>query len=160
MANLISAQQVIDISFTNKNTNALLIKETMIDATQEKYLRPVLNKLYDILIVSPSTLEGANKTLYDNYIIQCLAFYVKYEILPDLCLTTSSKGVRITSDEFSNLATDKQRAELAEKTKDFAETLKDKMLHFLEDNITDYPDFKKGINITKKSNTFAGIILE
>ena len=95
MANLISAQQVIDISFTNKNTNALLIKDTMIDATQEKYLRPVLNKLYDILIVSPSTLTGVNKTLYDNYIVPCLAFYVKYEVLPDLCLTTSSKGVRL-----------------------------------------------------------------
>ena len=79
--------------------------------------------------------------------------------LPDLCLATTSKGIRITSDEFSNLATDKQRAELAEKTKDFAETLRDKMLHFLEDNITDYPDYNTGINISKKSNTFGGIIL-
>lgn len=158
--NLISAEEVISIAFGNKNTNPLLIKSTMIDAAQERHIRPILNNLYDILIVNPALLTGYNLILYQDYLVPSLAYYVKYEVLPDLTITTGSKGTRVSNDEFTNLATDKQRAEIAEKTKDFADALRDKMLRYINDNITYYPDYNIGLDVTNRTTRFFGIVLD
>lgn len=60
---LATPQQVIDLAFAaNEKITPVSIKETKIDAAQEKYIRPVLGKLYDAL------LDGKYPELLDNYV--------------------------------------------------------------------------------------------
>jgi hypothetical protein len=47
----VTAQQVINNTFTNTNTDTNLIKTTTIEQTQIKHLKPVLTKdLYDLIV--------------------------------------------------------------------------------------------------------------
>lgn len=164
MAQLISAQEVISKSFTNKNTLEVLIKENFIEVAQEQHLRPVLgNDFYDEIVKqnNDDNLSVDNKLLLDDFIKDALAFYVKFEALDDLSFNTTSKGVRSIDDEFTSPATDTQRANLALKIRSHADTLRDKMIRFIEDedNIDNYPTYKKFENVTKSVTTFGGIVL-
>ena len=164
MAQLILAQEVISKSFTNKNTLELLIKENFIEVAQEQHIRPVLgDDFYDEIVKqnNDNNLSVDNKKLLDDFIKDALAFYVKFEVLDDISFNTTSKGVRSIDDEFTSPATDTQRANLALKIRSHADTLRDKMIRFIEDedNIDNYPTYKKFENITKSVTTFGGIVL-
>ena len=164
MGNLITAQQVIDIAITNKNTLDILFKDSLIDATQEQYIRPVLNDLFPIIVKEndDDSLSTVNKTLLDDFIIPSLAHYVKAENLPDMAFNTTSKGPRVIDDEFTSPITDKQRAILISKTLSIANALRDKMIRFIEDddNIDDYPDYLPSQNVNKRVTSFGGIVLD
>lgn len=164
MAQLISAQEVISKSFTNKNTLETLIKVNFIEVAQEQHLRPVLgDDFYDEIVKqnNDNTLSVDNKKLLDDFIKDTLAFYVKFETLDDLSFNTTSKGVRSIDDEFTSPVTNEQRANLALKIRSHADTLRDKMIRFIEDedNIDNYPTYKKFENVTKSVTTFGGIVL-
>lgn len=164
MAQLISAQEVISKSFTNKNTLELLIKENFIEVAQEQHIRPVLgDDFYDEIVTqnNDNNLSVDNKLLLNDFIKDALAFYVKFEVLDDISFNTTSKGVRAIDDEFTSPATDTQRANLALKIRSHADTLRDKMIRFIEDedNIDNYPTYKKFENVTKSVTTFGGIVL-
>ena len=84
---LITSQQVIDLAFAaNEKITPVSIKETKIDAAQEKYIRPVLGKLYDALVA------GKYPELLKDYIQPALAYYVRYSSIPDLALKLNDKG--------------------------------------------------------------------
>lgn len=164
MAQLISAREVIDTCFTNKNTLPALIKDSFIEVAQLQHIRPVLgDDFYDEIVAQneSNSLTTANKKLVDDFLKDTLAFYVKFEALEDISFNTTSKGVRSIDDEFTSPATDAQRANLALKIRSHADALRDKMIRFIEDddNIDDYPTYKKTENITKTVSTFGGIVL-
>ena len=162
MAQLISADEVISGSFTNKNTLPVLIKDNFIEVAQLQHILPVLKvELYDELVTqnNDNSLTSDNDTLLNTYLKPALAFYVKFEAMEDLSFNTTSKGVRSIDDEFTSPATDTQRANLALKVRSHADTLRDKMITFLEKEILLYPLYKLAESITKKVSTFGGIIL-
>ena len=157
---LITAKEIIDTAFTNKNVLEMLIKDTLIRATQEQYIRPVLNDLYPILLAGSLTTD--NQELVDDFVKPCLAYYVKAENLPDMSFNTTSKGPVTIDDEFTSPITDRQRSILIKKTLDIANALRDEMVRFLEDddNIDKYPDYLPSANIGKKVSNFGGIVLD
>lgn len=109
---LATPQQVIDLAFAaNEKITPVSIKETKIDAAQEKYIRPVLGKLYDAL------LDGKYPELLDNYVRPALAYYVRYSVIPDLALKLNDKGAQTYFSEYANTATDKQRSEMRQQRK-------------------------------------------
>lgn len=161
MANLITAQQVIDQSFTNRNTDLDLIKDEFIEIAQEEYVRPLLgNELYDEIIAEKagSGLSALNTTLVNNYVIPMLAFYIKFEVIPDISINSTSKGLRVLVDSTSEPATDKQRADIQQKALNHAKTLRDKLIRYIEDNSTNYPLYKKS-NITSKVSKYGGVVI-
>lgn len=164
MAQLISAQEVINTCFTNKNTLAILLKDSFIEVAQLQHIRPVLgDDFYDEIVLQNNndSLTTDNKKLVDDFLKDTLAFYVKFEALEDISFNTTSKGVRSIDDEFTSPATDTQRANLALKIRSHADALRDKMIRFIEDedNIDKYPTYKKTENITKTVSTFGGFVL-
>jgi len=153
---LITAQECIDLAFTNKNVNLALLKNNFIEIAQEDHIRPVLGiKFYDELITqSPFTAD--NQKVID-LLKPALAFYVKYEALPDLIIQLGNKGARIPTDEFSIAVSNEQRSEFLRKIKSHGDSLANKMIRFIEDNRNKYPLYIR--TVTVKSN-FGGIIFD
>lgn len=160
---LITVKDVIDISLTNKNVNTFLIKEKFIEIAQEDHIRPLLTAdLYDDIIKqkTDNTLTADNNKLLTDFIKPALAFFVKYEILPDLIMQTSTKGARILNDEFSVSISDKQRADFLTKIKDHAESLGNIMVRFIDDNKEKYPLYKSNLSVAKTTKVFGGIVMD
>ena len=164
MVLLITQAQVIEKAISHLNTNKALIKDDLIRATQEDYMRPVLNDLYPVLLaeVKAGSISTANQTLLDDHIIPTLAFYVKANLLPDLSLPQTSAGVVQLTNEHSTPVTNQQRSDLVKKALDIGNSLRDVMVRFLEDedNADDYPDFKPTQNIQKQITNFGGIVVD
>lgn len=151
---LITSQQVIDQAFAaNEKVTPGSIKETKIDAAQEKYIRPVLGKLYEAL------LDGKYPELLEEYIAPALAYYVRYSVIPDLALKLNDKGAQTYFGEYANTATDKQRAEMRQQAKDDANALLDKAVRYVAGNKAEFPEYDCRENIRNKVISNGGIIL-
>lgn len=159
MAQLVTADYVATTALTNKNTDKALIKDAFIEAAQLEYLRPTLGEdLYDKIVAGG--LDTDHQTLLNTYIKPALAFYVKYMIIPDMNANTTSKGTRtFGSDNFTQPASDKSRAELANMTIVMADTLRDKMVRHIEDNLTIFTTYQKGDNIQTSISMKGGIVI-
>lgn len=154
MRTLIAPQQVVELAFSANNPiSPASIKEAKIIAAQEKYLRPVLGKLYDAL------LDGKYSELLDEYIRPALAHYVRYAIIPDLSLRLGDKGVLNPFSDHANAATDKQRAELRQQDKEDANILIDNAVRYISEHRDRFPEYEPRENVRKKAICNGGIIL-
>jgi len=131
-----TAQEVIDLSFTNKSTDAVLISDAIIQAAQVGNLKPVFREdFYDELLLDTSTgdLDSDEAILRNDYIKPTLAYYVKELVLSDLMVNTSSMGPQTQFSEFSSPATGAQMNNLKIDTRRIADMLLRQMIDFLDD---------------------------
>jgi hypothetical protein len=141
MTNLITAQEVIDIAFTDMNFLPGKIKSSFIEVAQEEYIRPALgDELYAALIAAAPT--GDNKALVDNYLKKALAFFVKYECLPDAAMNLTSSGLSLQQAQGTVAATDKQRDIMRAAALKAGNTLLRAALSYLDANLVKYPAYK------------------
>ena len=165
MAQLISPDKVRSIAFTNKNVSDRFLKDTIIEIAQEQHIRPVLtDDLYDDIVAKndANTLTGKDKILFEDFIQPALAFYVKWEVLPEMNMQTANKGTRSLGDERSTASSSKDRADLYAKVKSHADTLRNKITRFIEDedNIDDFtPLYKRGANVANTTSFTGGIVI-
>jgi hypothetical protein len=152
---LITAAQVISLSFSNLSTDPSLIKAQMIRATELQYIKPAVGEdLYDLLIAEhSSTYTGLNQTLVETYLQPALAYYVKLKMLPDLNMNTASQGIMVNTAEHANQATSSQRAELAESAKSSADALLKEAIRYIEDNESSFPLY------TNSSDKTTGVLI-
>ncbi len=166
---LITATEVIDRAFTNSNTDTALLPDIKIEIAQEEYIRPVLagdldadESLYQEIVDQEAggTLTAANTTLL-GYIKDCLAFYVLYVVYEDIIVNSTSLGAQVNFSDFSQPASDSQRSDAKTSILRNANTMRDKMIRFIEDdaNINDYPLYKRGHNITNSTSIRGGIVM-
>lgn len=96
--NLITSEEVVNLSFVDdKNFLHSKIKEALIFAGQEDYIRPVLGEsLYTEIQkqVKSNTLTTLMRLLLTEYIKPCLAYYIKYLALPSLSRPIKNTGVQ------------------------------------------------------------------
>lgn len=137
---LITAAQVISISFTNKNTDLLLIKAAFINRAENDYVRPMLGDDLHASVVANHT-TGYNGTLYTDYLLPALAFYTKLLLLPDLNIKQSSAGLMVGNTEFGSQASSAQRAELAIATRQIADGFMKDAIKYIEFNDTEFPTY-------------------
>ena len=155
MAQLITALEVITTCFTNKSTDTALLKTQLIEIAQEEHIRPILGQdLYDLIVAEndAQVYTGLNATLHTT-------FYVKFEALPDMNMNTTSKGIISNNSEFGSQVSSAQRAELSIKVRSHADTLRDKMIRYIEDNPTSFTLYSTGENITTNNKFLGGIVL-
>lgn len=160
-----TAEDVRSTVLSNIHTDKALIKNPAIEVAQEEHIRPVLgDDLYDLLVTENGNenLSAVNQVLMNDYIKPALAFYVKYEILNDMGVETGSAGIVQNTSQFATAATDKQRADLQNRAKSQADTMRDKMVRFLEDEDksgNDYPLYNRGLNVANFTSTKGGVII-
>jgi len=103
---LVTAGEVINKTFTNKNTDPVLVSENTIVLSELAHIRPLLgDKFYAELKLEhdTSTLTAANKEFMDYYLDDCLSWFVRFEVVNDIMSNISSSGVVNNIDEFSRI---------------------------------------------------------
>lgn len=159
---LITAQEVISLSFTHTSDPAL-IKSSFITRAELDYIKPNLGEdLYAVISADPSALTGKNLILYTTYIKPAMAFYVKHMVLPDLYLNTTSSGLQINNREFSNSGSAKDRAELGIATLNMANSFLENGLKYIEhtDNIDYFTTYNTSDETKVQTKIVGGIIFE
>lgn len=148
---LITTKEVFELSFSGEeNMKEDRIPDAVIRSAQEKYIRPVLGDLLDNLM-KPEYEEFLN-----DYIKPPLAFYVRHLILPDISIHLSNMGAFLPENDFSKVATDRQRDTLRQSAIQIADPLMDLAVRYIKEHISDFPSFR--LKTKKKENIIGGII--
>jgi hypothetical protein len=161
MANFTTASAVITATFTNINTDTNLVKSETIAESQIKHLKPVLTEdLYDLIVTenNASSLSAANQTIFDNYIVPALKWFVKYDVMLDTTLKSNSKGVNRAFGDFSAQGDNTDMSHVM--TTAFMNGLRimERMTEYIEDNSDDYSTYNSGENVLNDVSFRGGII--
>jgi hypothetical protein len=161
MAQFVTAQQVIDNSFSSTNTDPNFIKTTSIEQTQLKHIKPVLTEdLYDLIVTenNASSLSAVNQTIFDTYIVPAMYWFVKHDVILDIAIKSNSKGVNRSFGNFSEQGTNTDVSHTMEVA--FANGVKilERMTEYIQDNETDYPTYNRGENVLNDVSYRGGII--
>ena len=84
---LVTAGEVIDKTFTNKNTDPVLISENTIVLAELAHIRSLLGeKFYAELKLEhdTGTLSVANQDFMTYYLEDCLCWFVRFEVINDV----------------------------------------------------------------------------
>tara|TARA_R110002020_G_scaffold4709_4_gene20470 strand:+ start:4332 stop:4940 length:609 start_codon:yes stop_codon:yes gene_type:complete len=144
---LVSAGEVIDKTFTNKNTDPILVSENTIVLAELAHIRPLLGeKFYGELKLQHDngTLTTQNQEFMQYYLEDCLSWFVRFEVVNDIMSNISSSGVVHNTDEFSRIISQDTYNTFKQDTYRKAEIFSRDMMDFL--NSTDqkglYPTFE------------------
>ena len=145
-ATLVSAGEVIDKTFTNKNTDPVLVSENTIVLSELAHLRPLLgDKFYAELKLQhdTGTLSADNQVFMTYYLEDTLSWYVRFEVINDIMSNITSSGVVHNIDEFSSVITSNDYNTFKQDTYRKAEIFADDMIGFLNgaDQKGLYPTF-------------------
>jgi|TARA_R100001530_G_scaffold633_2_gene1052 hypothetical protein len=105
---LITAAQVISKSFTNANTDPYLISTNNLVIAELAHVKDKLGvKFYGELKEENDggTLTADNQTFLTDYLLDCLAWFTRFEIITEIQMNSSSMGVVSNIDEFSHIVT-------------------------------------------------------
>lgn len=163
---LITPERVISLSFSNKTNETTLIKDSIIEATQLRWIQPVLGvDLWDLIeseydVNGDSSGLSADNLVLFNKLENPLAFFVKNEIIPDMSINTTGAGLQVITTEQSSPATDKQRGELRDQALTHATALLEEVIRWIEldANLPNYPDYNATNNEGGTVTESGGII--
>ena len=135
MANLITAQEVIELAFAeNSNMREESISSTSIRIAEIKNIKPTFGNMYPLL--------GTTYADFTNgYIKPALAYFVKCEILSSIAIDMSNSGIAIANPQYQSAASDKQRQRLYDSEMSKAKVLLDDALAYISSHIEEFPDF-------------------
>jgi hypothetical protein len=101
---------------------------------------------------TPQSFSVANTTLL-TYIYKFLAWQAYQFWTVKANVKDTRAGFRIHKEDNSDPASDKQLAEIIRDAKMWAQTQKEKMVSFLDDNYTDYPLWEYNCGTNKRTGT-------
>ena len=143
---LVSAGEVIEKTFTNKNTDPVLVSENTIVLSELAHIRPLLGeKFYAELKKqhNDGTLTVDNQAFMTYYLEDTLSWFVRFEVVNDIMSNISSSGVVNNIDEFSRIISQDTYNTFKQDTYRKADIFGNDMMDFL--NGTDqtglYPTF-------------------
>lgn len=154
----ISEQTLKDRSLLQDNVDPKLIKPT-IKMAQDMYIEPILGTgLYRELQdqIANDDLSTENKTLLDNYITDCLCWYVQAEMVMSLGFKFTNKNVLRKTSENSDVPSISELFDLEERTKNKAEWYAQRITNFLCEYNENYPLYDNpgnGVDIIHPNQT-------
>mgnify|MGYP003634868345 FL=1 len=161
---LVTAGQVISNSFTNFNTDPALISSNTILLTELAHIKPAIGKkFYEELKLQNNTdvLTVANQALMDDFLVRCLSWFTRFEVINEVQSNSSSMGIVHNIDEFATIVDPSELNAYKQDTYRKSEIYLQDMLEFLNDsdNSALYPTY----NNNKPSRGYAyknhGIIM-
>tara|TARA_B110000977_G_scaffold65128_1_gene88747 strand:+ start:13590 stop:14180 length:591 start_codon:yes stop_codon:yes gene_type:complete len=149
--NLITANEVVLKAMTNVNMDSSIIDDNIVLIAELTHLKPHLGDYFWGELRKKhhaGSLVAVETTLLNNYILPCLAFYVKYEVLNDMQYNTTSSGIVTNDDDWSDAADSSELATLKDDTFRKAEILLKDMMEWLDDteNVGVYPEYESSQN--------------
>lgn len=144
MSALIVTERWIKASgLINENTDPKILTPIIV-AVQDEYIHPLLGTdLYDEIIsqVTDDTVSADNQTLLDNYVLNCVLWYVHCEASPALQYRYMNKGVMSKNSENSQPVDLGVLKYAMDKWKNRAEMYAQRTTKFLKANTTTYPKY-------------------
>jgi hypothetical protein len=124
-----------------------------IKRSQEMLEMIIGSDLYDeIYSQYPNSLSAANTTLM-TYIKKFMAWQAYQFWIPKANFKDTRSGFRVMVEDNSVAATEKDMATLIRDVKSWAQTQKEKLVQFLEDNYASYPLYDYSCNSNKRAGT-------
>lgn len=142
MNTIITPAEVATLAFGADPTfDTALICESTIAVAEEKFIRPVLGKLFE------GVASGKYPHLSEEYIKPCLAVYVKLLMLPQMAVKTGNSGLT----QFSNGLLDPPSAQavrdLRQSLRHDADILMHRAVNHIEGNLGDFPEYDPQENV-------------
>lgn len=110
------------------------------------------NELLSQAETTPQTFTAENTTLME-YVKKFLAWQAYQFWLVKANVKDTRAGLRVMSEDNSTPASDKQLAELIRDAKMWAQTQKEKLVQFLDDNHDSYPLYEYNCGTNKRTGT-------
>lgn len=139
----ISVQSIKDRTGLHANVDEKLVLPE-IKTAQDMYILPALGStLYNRLQdgVNNCTLNLDEQTLLDNYISDCLIYYVMSELPMGLSYQFYNKGLIRKSNENSENPSMQDMIDVANRYRTRAEFYKQRLIKFLRQNNATYPEY-------------------
>jgi hypothetical protein len=154
----ISEQVLKDRSLLQDNVDPKLIKPTIKQA-QDMYIEPILGTgIYRELQeqIADNDVSPLNKTLLDNYITDCLCWFVASEMVMSLGYKLTNKNVLKKTSENSETSSISDLFDLMNYYKNKGEWYAQRITNYLCENNTDYPLYDNpgtGVDIIQPNST-------
>jgi len=168
---LISEQRIKDNTVVNDNVDPKLIAPAILEA-QDIHIQSIIgSQLYQkikTLVVSGTIATyngGTYLTLLDTYIRPSLQYYTMYELVIPMTIKLMNKSIASRTGEFSNPVTKEDFQIIQENFKNKAEFYGERLIDFLRDNSTTYPEYSLtstsgyAVIYPKKSSYTSGMYL-
>lgn len=150
---LISKQEVAEMAFEGTyGITADRIGETIIISAQQKFIKPVLGKLY-------GRIEGGRYTELLEMIKPALAHYVKMLMIPQLAVSVGNGGITSIKSSSFNSADDGKIKAFSDIVRSEACALMRSVVEYIEQNQNKYPEYDPNDNVLNKVSICSGIIL-
>lgn len=153
----ISVQNIKDRTGLHANVDEKLVLPE-VKTAQDMYILPALGSaLYNQLqtAVENNTYTNEETTLLDEYIADCLVYYVMSELPMGLSYQFYNKGLLRKSGENTEKPSMQDMIDVANRYRSRAEFYKQRMIKYLKQNNTSYPNylnFGSGIDSIKPDN--------
>ena len=134
---LVTAGQVISNSFTNFNTDPALISSNTILLAELAHIKSALGKkFYEELKLQNDTddLTVANQALMDDFLVRCLSWFTRFEVINEVQSNSSSMGIVHNIDEFATIVDPSELNAYKQDTYRKSEIYLQDMLEFLNDS--------------------------
>ena len=161
---LVTAAEVISNSFTNANTDTALISNNTILLAELAHLKEAIGKkFYEELKTQhhAGTLTAANETLMTDFLVRCLCWFVRFEVINEVQSNSSSSGIVHNIDEFATIIDPSELNAYKQDTYRKSEIYLKDMLDYMndDDQSGDYPTYES--NKPCNTNTYKnhGIIM-
>ena len=144
---LVTASEVVSNSFTNANTDTSLISDNTILLSELAHLKPALGReFYEELKTQNNngTLTTANQTLMTDFLIRCLCWFVRFEVISEVQNNSTSSGIVHNVDEFATIIDPSELNAYKQDTYRKSEIYLKDMIDFMEgdDQTGDYPTYE------------------
>ena len=144
---LVTAAEVISNSFTNANTDTALISNNTILLSELAHLKEAIGqKFYEEIKTQHhnGTLTTANQTLMDDFLIRCLCWFVRFEVINEVQSNSTSAGIVHNIDEFGTIIDPAELNAYKQDTYRKSEIYLKDMLDYMndDDQSGDYPTYE------------------
>ena len=152
---LIYTNEVVDTAFAeNDQMDYRAITNYKIKAVQLKFIEPVFGDMYRAMT------EGKYKDFVEKQIKPALAYYIKYAVIPELAVKAGNSGIMRNKSTYSASAAKEEIGLLMKESKAVADSLMDKAVAYVEENITSFPEYDAEKNVRKRITLTGGLIVE
>ena len=151
MAKLINYQYLKNETDISQNVPEAEL-DIPIKRAQEMLEMIIGTDLYNELNTQHPGYTGSNVTLIP-YVQKFLAWQAYAFWLPKANFKTHNSGLRVHREDNSDPASDAQMATLIKDAKTWVQTMKERMVQYLEDNYTDFPLYDVTCNSNKRTGT-------
>ena len=150
---IITPAKVIELAFTNQNTDPTLISSNLIQMAELAHLKLPLGdefylRLKQVLNTPPvGTITASETTFYDDWLKPTFAWFVRFEVINEIQDNSTSSGIVSAIPEFSKVVTPKELNVYKQDTYRRGNVMLKAMVDFLDENYTEFPEYNKASGV-------------